>query len=92
MSILSHAAFQTDLQELLSLNGKLHGQLVYHLFYVAIYNKANGIFGGDAPLIAIKYLILSNLRGGGLVFHFGGIVVNLEIGEGMCPTFIAQQQ
>ena len=67
-------------------------QLVQHLLGIAVHDKADGVFGVDAPLVAIEDLVFPDFRGGCLVFHNGGLVIHLQVGEGMCPALVSQQQ
>ena len=89
---LSYGAFQCDLQQFLSLDGKLHGELVHHLLGVAVHNETDGFFGRYAALLAIEDLLLVDFRGCGLVFECGGVVAHIDVWEGVSATFVAHQQ
>jgi hypothetical protein len=80
---LTHGALQGDGEELLGFHGKLHGQLIEDVFAVTVYNQGNGLFGADAPLVAVKNLVFANFGGGGFVFHAGRRVLYLDVGEGV---------
>src|SRR6266705_4953743 len=68
-SALPDAAFQTDAQELLRLDCKLHGQLAEHTFAEAVHDHGNGIFRLQPPLPQVEQLILADLRGGSFMLH-----------------------
>ena len=91
-SPLSHAAFETHTKELLGLNGKFHRELIDDILGIAIDDEVDGVFGGDAALVAIEDLILTDFGGRGFVLHNGVVVVNIDIGERVCTAFIAQQE
>src|SRR5574340_390375 len=90
--VLPDAALQAHAQQLLGLHGELHGQLAEHLLAKAVDDHGDGVFGGDAALAAIENLVLADLGGRGLMLHLGGVVVHLEIREGVRATLVADQQ
>ena len=92
MITLSYRAFEGDGKEFLSLNGELHRQLLQHLLGIAVDDESNGLFSGDATLVAIEELVLRDFLGGCLVFEDGCIVMHVHIGEGMGTTIRTQQQ
>ena len=86
---LPDATFQTDRQQLLSLDGKFHRQLVEHLLRIAVDDQPDGILGRKPPLIAIKELILPDLRRGRLVLDNGrciGYGTHAELLK-TCPAY-----
>lgn len=89
---LPDATFQTDRQQLLSLDGKFHRQLVEHLLRIAVDDQPDGILGRKPPLIAIKELILPDLRRGRLVLDDGRAVAHLDIGKRVRPAPVADKQ
>jgi len=92
MKVLPDTAFQTHTEELLSFNCKFHGKFPENLLTEAIDDHRHRIFCREPSLLAIKDLILSNLRGGGFMFHLRGAVFHLDIGEGVGTALITQQQ
>ena len=89
---LSYGTFQRDGEELLGLDGKLHGELLQHFLGIAVDNEAYGLLGGYAALVAVEELVLGDLRGGGLVLEDGGRVLHVHIREGVGATAAAQQE
>ena len=59
-TVLSHAAFETHAEELLSLHGKLHRQFVDDILGIAVDNEVDSGFGGDAALVAVEELVLAD--------------------------------
>ena len=60
MCDLADASFQTHAQQLLGFDGKLHGKLSKDLFAKAVDNQRNRLFRGNAALLAVKELILTD--------------------------------
>ena len=87
--LLSHAPLQRHGEQLLRLDGELHGQLVEHLLGVAVDDEAHGVFGGDAALVAVEYLVFADFRRGGFVLHDGRLVVDVHVGEGVRAAMAA---
>lgn len=58
---LSHRSFQRHAEELLCLDGKLHGQLVEHLLGVAVHDQAHGLLCGYATLVTVEELVFADL-------------------------------
>ena len=59
--LLAHAAFQTDSQQLLGLDGELHRQLAENFLAEAVDDHRNSVFVGDATLPAVEELIFTDL-------------------------------
>jgi hypothetical protein len=55
--LLPYCSFERHTEQLLGLDGKLHGQLVEHLLGVAVDDESHGILGGNATLVAIEELV-----------------------------------
>src|SRR5713226_4425272 len=91
-SALPDAAFQTDAQELLRLDCKLHGQLAEHTLAEAVHDHGNGIFRLQPPLPQVEELILADLRGGSLMLHAGAGVPHLDVREGVGTALVANQK
>ena len=89
---LSYRSFQRHAEQLLSLNGKLHRQLIEHLLCIAIDYQAHGLLGGDAALVAIEELVFAYLARRGLMFHYRRVVVNVHIRECMSTAITAEEQ
>src|SRR5246127_3011139 len=92
MSVLSHASFQTDAQQLLRFHSKLHRQFAEDLPTESIDDHGDGFLGADPALPQIKDLVLANFRRGGLMLHARAGVLHFDIRESMRATFIADQQ
>ena len=54
---LPYAALKAHTEELLGFNGKLHRELIDDFLGIAIDDEIDGVFGGDAALVAIEELI-----------------------------------
>ena len=89
---LSHTSLQAHAEELLSLDCKLHRQLVDDLLGIAVHNERDSFLGGNAALVAVKELVFADFAGRCLVFHDCCVVVHVHIGEGMCSALTAQQE
>ena len=88
----SHGALQGYGQKFLGFYGKLHGQLVEHFFSISIDYQSHGLFCRNAALVAVEELVFADFLCGGLVLHYCCFVVYVHVGEGVCPTFAAQEQ
>ena len=90
--MLSYAAFEGNLQQTLSLDGKFHWQLVHHLFGVAVNYKTDSVFGGNSALVAVEYLVLVDFRSCGFVLHDSGVVLHIDLWESVGTACRAKQQ
>ena len=88
---LAYAALEANGKQFLGFHGKFHGELIEHFFAVAVYDQTNRFFRINPALFAIEYLILSNFRGGSFMLNRAGWILNFDVWEGMCPTFIAHK-
>lgn len=88
----AYRAFEVDLQQLLGLDGELHGQLVHYLLGVAVDDEPHDLLGGNAALLAVEDLLLVDLGGGGLVLGGGVGASNLYVGKGVGAAAVAEQQ
>ena len=61
---LAHRSFEGDAEELLGLDGELHGELVEHVLGIAVDDEANGFLGGDATLVAVEELACIRISSG----------------------------
>src|SRR3546814_6296633 len=64
---LTDAAFQRDADQLLRLDGELHGELLHDLAAEAVHHQGDGVLLRQAALAAVEQLVLADARGGRLV-------------------------
>src|SRR3546814_13246660 len=64
---LTDAAFQRDADQLLRLDGELHGELLHDLAAEAVHHQGDGVLLRQAALAAVEQLVLAGARGGRLV-------------------------
>ena len=57
---LSYSSLQRYTQQLLCFYRKLHWQLIEHVLGISVNDKSDGLFGGDATLIAVEELVLGD--------------------------------
>ena len=88
----SDATFQADAKQLLSLNGKLHRELVDDFFGITIHDETHRLFCVDAALVTIEELVLAYLAGRGFMLHDCRIVMNVHIWKGVSATMTAQKE
>ena len=50
----AHGAFERDGKQFLCFDGKLHGELVEHVFGVTVDDEVHGRLGRDAALVAVE--------------------------------------
>jgi len=55
-------------------------------------NQAHSILGRNSPLVAIKNLVFADFRGCRLMFYLSRRILDFQVRERMCPTFVPQQQ
>ena len=84
---LSHCSLKRDAEQLLCLDGELHGQLVKDVLGVAVDDEPNGFLLGDAPLLTVEELVLADLGGRGLMLHDGRRAAALDHREGVSAAF-----
>src|ERR1041385_8544809 len=89
---LADAAFQADAQEFLGFDGEFHGQLAEDLLAKAVHDHVHGVLGGDAARVAVKDLVLADLRRAGLVLDTRRGVLHFDVREGMRAAFVADEQ
>ena len=89
---LPDASFQADTQQFLGFDGELHGKFFEHFLGVAVDNQADSAFLVDAALLAVKQLVVGDFRGGGLMFHYGRLVVAFDIWPGVGTALVTHQQ
>ena len=59
--MLANAAFEAHAEQLLRLDGKLHGELPEDFLAEAVDDHADGIFQRDAALLAVEKLVFADL-------------------------------
>ena len=74
-----YRSFQRHGQQLSCLNRKLHGQFVEHIFSVTVHNKSRRRFGIYAARSTIEHLLLRNFGSGCLMFHYGSVVMDIDV-------------
>src|SRR5699024_940613 len=85
----ANRAFERNFKKFLGFYRKFHRQFVEYFLSKTIDDQADGFFGVDAALIAVKYLVFSNLTGGGLVFYLSGGVFHFNIRKCVRPAFVS---
>src|SRR5688572_9054239 len=88
----ANAALQAHAQQLLGLHRELHGQLLEDLLAEPVDDHVDGVLRAEPALLEVEDLVLADLRGRGLVLHLRGRVEHLDIGEGVGPALVAQQE
>src|SRR4029077_16877072 len=83
---------QAHAQQLLRLDGELHRQVQEHLLAEAVDDHVYRGLRGQAALLAVKNLVLADLRGGRLVLPLRAGVLHLDVREGVRPAAVAQKQ
>ena len=58
---LADSTFERDAEQLLRLDGKLHGELLQHLLGLAVDDEPDGLLCRNATMIAIEKLVLGDL-------------------------------
>src|SRR6516162_2064917 len=86
------AAFEAHGEQLLRLDCEFHRQLLEHLLAKAVDNQRDRILGAQTTLAAIEELIVADLRGRRLVLDAGRRVAHFDIGHGVRPAAVADQQ
>src|SRR3546814_2415326 len=78
---LTDAAFQRDADQLLRLDGELHGELLHDLAAEAVHHQGDGVLLRQAALAAVEQLVLADARGGRLVLDDRLAVLGLDVGH-----------
>ena len=89
---LTYGAFQRDGEKLLRFDSELHRELIHDFLSVAIDDEADCLLDSDTTLLAVEDLIFADLARGSFVLDDGGIIVYMDIGEGMSATAIREQK
>src|SRR5690606_4042674 len=89
---LTNTSFKANSQEFLSFYCEFHWKMVQYFPAVAVYDQAHCFLGANTTLVAVKYLVFPDLRGGGLVLDLSRLILHLDVGKGMGAAFIADQQ
>src|SRR5918995_6525778 len=88
---LPNTSFQTDSEQLLGFDRKLHGQLLEDFLTEAVDDHGNGVLGVEPALFEIKDLIFADLGRRGFVLDGGGGVLYIDIRKRVSATAIADQ-
>src|SRR5690606_624690 len=67
ISTSTNRSFQRNCQQFLRFYGKLHRQLIQHLFGITIYDQAHSFLRIDPALVQIEDLIFSDFGGRSLM-------------------------
>src|SRR3989304_1527554 len=89
---LADAPLEAHAEQLLRLDGELHGQLAEDLLAEAPDDQRDRVLHRDAALLAVENLVLADLGRGRLVLHAGRGVLHLDVGEGVGAALVAEQQ
>src|SRR6266446_2356547 len=90
--ISPHAPFQSDGDQLLGLDRELHRELLQHILDEPIDHQCDRILRRETALPAIEQRLLGDFRRRCLVLEHGGGVLGLDIGGGMGPALVADQE
>ena len=90
-SFIADAAFETDPEQLLRLDGEFHWQFSQNFLAEAVDDHRDGIFGGEAALVAIEDLVLADFGGRGFVLYVGRGVAHIYVREGMRAALVADK-
>ena len=80
---LSDAALELEAHQLVNLLSELERELVEDLLAEAADDEADSLLHVDAALLAVKELVLPDLRGTCLVLHAGRGVPDVDVGVGV---------
>src|SRR5882672_4660315 len=61
---LPYAAFEAHAQKLLRFDGEFHRKFLEHLFAEAVHDHVHGVLLRDTARVAVKNLVLADLRSG----------------------------
>src|SRR5215210_8811184 len=79
-------------EQLLGLDGELHGELAEDLLAEAVDDHRDRVLGGDAALVAVEDLVLADLRGRRLVLHARRRVLHVDVREGVRAAPVADEE
>src|SRR3954468_2548201 len=88
---LTDTAFQRDSEQLLRLHRELHRQLLENLSAESADDHRHRVLGADAALLAVKDLILTDLRRRRLVLEGSGVVLHLDVRERVGAALVADE-
>ena len=89
---LTYGAFQRDGEKLLRFDSELHRELIHDFFGVAIDDEADSLLDSDTTLLAVEDLIFADLARGSFVLDDCGVIVYMDVGEGMSATAVREQK
>src|SRR6267143_4779373 len=87
----ANGSLQADAQQVLGFHGELHRQFLEDFLAEAVDDHRDGVLGGEATLLAVKDLILADLRGGRLVLHDRRAVAHVDVGEGVGAALVPDE-
>src|SRR2546425_5992102 len=85
------APLETDAEQPLRLHGELHRQLLEDFFAEPVDDHGHRVLGRQAALLGVEDLVLADLGGGRLVLHDRRAVADVDVGERMRATLVADQ-
>src|SRR5438093_7157187 len=86
------APLEADAEQLLRLDGELHGKLAEDLLAESIHDHGHRVLRGEPALAAVEELILADLRRRGLVLELGRGVVDLDVRERVRAALVPHEQ
>src|SRR5215510_10866317 len=86
------AAFEAHAEQLLRFDRELHRQLAEDFFAETVHDHVHGVLRRDTPGVAVKNLVLTNLRGRCLMLDLAGAVLHFDIGERVRAALVADEQ
>ena len=92
LQALSHTSFKRDAEEFLGFDGKFHREFVDDFLGISVDDEVDSGLCGDATLVTIEELVFRDFRRGGVVFHNGIGVVDVNVGERVRTARAAQQK
>ena len=88
----TYRSLQRHLQQLLSLNSKLHRKLRKHLTGISVDDESDGLLRTYTPLIAVEELIFADLGSRSLMLDHSRLVGILYVRECMRSALVAYQK
>src|SRR3982075_2660304 len=87
----AYASFERNAEELLRFDREFHRQLLENFAAEAAHDHRHRVLGAHSALLAVEDLILADLRRRRLVLQRGGVVLDLDVREGMCSALVADE-
>src|SRR5581483_3991666 len=86
------APFEADPDQLLRLDGELHRQMLDHVLDEAVDDERHRFLGAESAAPGIEELVVGYLRGGRLVLEVERGVLGLDVGDGVGPALVADEE